>query len=80
MTSPSARTHDIREVGDLCAALDSTLAPLVARGDVLSDYAWQYRYPGDDPSPTPEEAASALALARAVVQVILSRLPPETHP
>src|ERR1043166_4757542 len=72
---PFRRTHDIREVGNQCAAIDPTLAPCAARAEPLSDYAWQFRYPGGDPPPTREEAAESLALAREVVEAILTRLP-----
>lgn len=43
-------------------------------------YAWQFRYPGDEPVPTAEQATAALELAREVVAAIHARLPSETHP
>jgi len=77
---PFRKTHEIEEIGKLCTAIDPTLGPLIDRAAPLSNYAWQFRYPGDDPMPTLEEAAEALALAREVVAAVPARLPAETHP
>jgi HEPN domain-containing protein len=77
---PFRKTHNLREVGDQCAAIDPTLAPVVLRATPLTKYAWQFRYPGDEPVPTLEEAAEALALAREVVAAIHVRLPEATRP
>jgi HEPN domain-containing protein len=77
---PFRRTHDIEEIGDQCVAIDATLRPLVDRAPALSDYAWQFRYPGDEPVPTLEEATEALALAREVVAAVHARLPEATRP
>ena len=40
----------------------------------------KFRYPGDEPLPTMEEATQALALAREVVAAVQARLPDETRP
>ena len=77
---PFRKTHNLREVGDQCAGIDSTLAPLVLRATPLSKFACQFRYPGDEPLPTIEQATEALALAREVVAAVHTRLPAETHP
>jgi HEPN domain-containing protein len=77
---PFRKTHNLREVGDQCAAIDPTLAPLVLRATPLTKYAWQFRYPGDEPVPTLDESAEALALAREVLEAVLTRLPMEVRP
>jgi hypothetical protein len=41
----------------------------------LTEYAWKFRYPGDPEEATPEEAASAYAAAREVLDAVLGRLP-----
>lgn len=46
----------------------------------LTEYAWKFRYPGDPEQPTSDEAQSALAIARAVSQEILERLPADVRP
>jgi len=77
---PFRRIHDLEEVGRQCAAIDGSLHPYLPRVATLTHYAWQYRYPSDDPPPSAEGAEGALALARGVVEAIHLRLPPETHP
>jgi HEPN domain-containing protein len=77
---PFRKTHNLREVGDQCTAIDATLAPLVLRATPLSKYAWQFRYPGDGPLPTMDEATEALALAREVVAAVHAPVPAGTHP
>lgn len=42
-----------------------------------TEYAWLYRYPGEDEDPSADEAREALTTARAVVQEVSRRLPPE---
>ena len=77
---PFRRTHDLAVVGAQCVGIDGSLQPLVDRAAPLSDFAWLFRYPGDQPAPSPEEATEALTLAREVVAAIHARLPAETCP
>jgi HEPN domain-containing protein len=77
---PFRRTHDLEEIGRQCTAIDPSLSPVVESAEPLSDYAWQFRYPGDEPAPTVEEAAEALALAREVVAAVHARLPEAAQP
>jgi HEPN domain-containing protein len=76
---PFRKTHDLREVGGQCVDLDPTLSALVDRAAPLTDYAWEFRYPGNESEPTEEEAAEAMALAREVTDAILARLPEEAR-
>ena len=71
------KTHNLVELGEACARLQPDLEPLLRRAAVLSDYAWQYRYPGDLDEPDAEEAEEALTLAKETVEAFLARLPPE---
>jgi HEPN domain-containing protein len=71
------KTHNLIELGEVCVALIPELEPLLRRSAGLSDYAWQYRYPGDMDEPNHEEAEDALSLARETVMNILSHLPDE---
>lgn len=68
------------ELGEACARLQPDLEPLLRRAAALSDYAWQYRYPGDLDEPNTEEAEDALSLARETVDTFLSLLPPDGRP
>jgi HEPN domain-containing protein len=74
---PFRRSHDLGELGLLCAHLDATLEPLLREAAPLTEYAWRYRYPGDPSDPDAREAGAALALAEQVLDAVASRLRPE---
>jgi len=75
--SPFRKTHSIAEIGGACLLIDSSLEETVRRASPLTEYAWRYRYPGEDEDPSPTEAREALLTARAHFQEIGSRLPAE---
>ncbi len=77
---PFRKTHNLRELGEACVALDSSLQPLAERAEDLTQFAWLFRYPGEPEEPAQEEAEAALALARAVYDAVLARLPEEVRP
>ena len=64
---PFRKTHSLKELGEPCFLLDSSLQELTTEADALTDYAWKLRYPGD---PYIVEAAELGVLAE-----IQSRLP-----
>jgi len=78
-SQPFRKVHDLHELGEQCVGVDATLEDLLRRAASLTKYQIMYRYPGGDPEPTPAEAQSMLALAREVVEAILSRLPDEVR-
>jgi HEPN domain-containing protein len=78
--TPFRKTHDLRELGELCANLDPALGSLADAAAELTPLAWLYRYPGEPAEPTTEEGDEALNLAREVYEAVLSRLPPEVRP
>lgn len=73
------RTHDIAEIGDQCTKVDVTLEPIIEDAKYLSDYAWAYRYPGEDPDPKKAEAKAGLEEAKKVFREIANRLPEEVQ-
>ena len=77
---PFRKTHDLARLGKQCLTIESALEPIVTEAEVLSAYAWRFRYPGAPYEPTLEEAQTAFSLAEETVNAILSRLPAETHP
>jgi HEPN domain-containing protein len=80
---PFRKTHSLEEIGEQCLEIDQTLNPMVDRAVPLTEYAWKFRYPGgpDEPEePSVAEAQEALAHAREVYEVVLSRLPAEVRP
>jgi hypothetical protein len=46
----------------------------------LTEYAWEFRYPGEEQAPTRKEAADATVIAGEVYDAITARLPEETKP
>ena len=77
---PFRKTHSLVELGQQCAQLQPDLEPLLREAAPLTEYAWKFRYPGEEEEPALEEADAALAKARSVYQTILARLPDEVRP
>lgn len=73
------KTHDIEEIGRAAIAIDASLAPLLERASVLTPFAWQFRYPGDDGEPERSDVEAALRIARDVFKEISARLPAESR-
>lgn len=74
---PYRETHDLAEIGAQCVEIDPSLEQLVERAAMLSDYAWEFRYPGGPEEPTQEETSEALNITHEVSQAIIDRLPEE---
>ena len=74
------RIHDLEEIGKQCVQVDQTLGPLMARAETLSEYATRFRYPGARYEPSLEEARDVVALAREVMEAIVTRLPRDARP
>jgi len=74
------KTHSLEELGAACEGLDPTLKAVVDPAVPLTEFAWAFRYPGDHPTPTIEEARQGLATAVRVVAAIAARLPEEAVP
>ena len=77
---PFRKVHLLNEIGKQCASLDTSLTNLTGRADLLSKYAWRFRYPGAPYEPTLTEGRTAFDLAREVVESILSRVPIDVRP
>ena len=77
---PFRKTHALIEVGEPCVAIDPSLETTIKASLGLTEFAWRFRYPGDDSDPTRDEAETALGLASDVVHAILVRLPAAVHP
>jgi len=74
------KTHSLEELGAACEALDPALKAVVDPAVPLTEFAWAFRYPGDHPTPTIEEARQGLATAFRAVAAIVARLPEEAVP
>jgi HEPN domain-containing protein len=69
------KTHDIQELLNLATGVAHELPDILRGAVTLTPYGVEYRYPGDYPDATAEDAAKALAEARCVREEIVSRLP-----
>jgi HEPN domain-containing protein len=71
---PYRKTHDLNELGEQCAALDSSLIPLFKEAADLTDYAVLFRYLDAPREPDEVEAMVALDTALRVVQGVSALL------
>jgi HEPN domain-containing protein len=74
------KTHSLEELGAACEHLDPALKPFVDAAVPLTEFAWAFRYPGDRPTPTDEEARQGFDTALRTVGAIATRLPKEALP
>ncbi len=74
------KTHSIEEIGEAAIRIDTTLREVVDRAVPLTEYAWKFRYPGEQDEPAAAEADEALHAARGVLGVVLARIPAAAHP
>jgi len=69
------KTHDMQELLNLVSGIDHELPDVLSETVDLTPYGVEYRYPGDYPHATLEDATKALTVARHVRDVIRSHLP-----
>ena len=63
-----------------CEQVDATLKAVVDPAVPLTEFAWAFRYPGDHPTPTLEEARQGYDTTRRTVAAVVARLPKEAVP
>jgi HEPN domain-containing protein len=71
------KTHNLEELVRRCAGNDASFLELVDAAQMLTPFAAEFRYPGEEEVPTAEAAHEALGFARQVVTFVAERLPPE---
>ncbi|MCC6591195.1 MAG: HEPN domain-containing protein [Bryobacterales bacterium] len=76
---PFRRVHELGVVGQQCAEIDESLSEVANRANMLTQYAWRFRYPGAPYEPELEEGLTAARLATEVVEAIEGRLPAEAR-
>lgn len=74
------KTHSLEELGRACASLDAAFQALADEAAPITEYAWRFRYPGEQDEATRDEAEQALAVARTVYDAVIARLPPGARP
>ena len=68
------KTHNLGELLDLVARIDAALAEHLRDATALNPYGVEYRYPGDFPELTQEDAEAALGLAQKVRAALIPQL------
>lgn len=76
---PFRKTHDLKEVGQVCAEIDPSLTGPLRPAYLLTDYAWKLRYPGEPYILEDGELNQGIVLARTVLLEIQRRLPVEAR-
>jgi len=74
------KTHSIEEIGEAVLTIDDSLRSFIDRAVPLTEYAWKFRYPGEQDEPTAEEADEAIDVAREVLSAVRTRVPSEAAP
>lgn len=67
---PFRKTHDLGELERAVRGAEPLLAAVALAVVPLSDYAWEFRYPGDVVDPPAEEVDEALKLAASLVDAV----------
>ena len=68
------KTHNIMNLLELCATVDSSFKEKLEDADVLTDYAVEFRYPGVSPDPGIEESTEAFEITLDVKEFVLKKL------
>jgi HEPN domain-containing protein len=77
---PFEKTHSLVALVGKCLSFDQDFQGLRQAAVTLTPYAVAFRYPGDLPELTLEEAERAYTLAEKVWEFLILKLPQETHP
>jgi HEPN domain-containing protein len=67
---PFRKTHDLGELERAVRDAEPSLAAAASSVVPISDYAWEFRYPGDVLDPPAAEVDEALGLATALVEAV----------
>lgn len=70
------KTHDIGRLLDLVSTADPDLSVLLRPAITLNPYGVEYRYPGDAPAITTDDAVAAFELTDQVRAAVLVKLQP----
>lgn len=74
------KTHSLEKLGAICEQVEPTLKAVVDPAVPLTEFAWAFRYPGDHPAPTAEEARQGFDTAQRVVAAVVAHLSDEAVP
>jgi len=69
-SEPFEKTHNINYILDLCKIYGLEIAFLRDKAEILTSYAVEVRYPGDDIEVTREETEDALSISKDLWRLI----------
>jgi HEPN domain-containing protein len=76
---PFPKIHDLDKLLNLCSPVDSGFESLRLHAAILTPYVAEFRYPGEDQAPSPEDTQEAIRLATDVTKFIQTRIPFLNH-
>ncbi len=74
------KTHDVAELIEIAAQIETSFQSWLDKGEFLTPFATEYRYPADEFEPEAETFEAALKEATALFEYVLRLLPTEAHP
>jgi HEPN domain-containing protein len=77
---PSRKTHNLTELGHAVVTLEPSLTELMKRASLMTEFAWRFRYPGEQASASWDDATDAIDTAAAVLDAIMNVLPTICRP
>ena len=77
---PFRKTHNLTELGHAVVTLEPSLTELMKRASLMTEFAWRFRYPGEQASASWDDATDALDTAAAVLDAIMNVLPTICRP
>jgi HEPN domain-containing protein len=72
---PFRKTHNLTELGGAVAKIEPTLAELMREASLMTEFAWRFRYPGDQASVSERDAVRSIELAARVLGEVQENLP-----
>lgn len=77
---PFRKTHNLTELGGAVARLEPSLADLMRTASLMTEFAWRFRYPGDQVTVAHLDALQAIETAARVHEAIIAALPANCRP
>lgn len=72
---PFRKTHNLTELGGAVAKVEPALSELMREASLMTEFAWRFRYPGDQASVSESDAVQSIELAARVLEEVQGNLP-----
>ncbi len=74
------KTHNLTELGGAVARIEPPLAELMRTASLMTEFAWRFRYPGDQATVSHADALHAIETAERVLRAVIDLLPANCRP